>query len=322
MISFYLWKETNMKKPPKKNLPPGVEYQQPHPIVQFFLDLKYLFSKGMFFYQVAFFCMAVFGCFRPPAFAFHLLDFSIKNAQTRNVLKAVTQNGKLILLTAFLGLILIYLYAMIAFFYLKINYLNGSQAECYSLFSCVLTNIQYGLRSGGGVGDVLNISLLQNNPSLYFAMFFYNLSFFIIIIIIFLNIVFGIIIDTFGELRDARSKIEEDQQNFCFICGNEISTLEKKVAMKYHIKNEHNLWHYLYFFIYLKLKKKDEYTAIEEYVSKRLEKKKSDFFPFLKAISLEDDDEDDDDVEKKVDNLEKKIDARFAGLFKALKIQT
>lgn len=44
----------------------------------------------------------------------------------------------------------------------------------------------------------------------------------------FLNIIFGIIIDTFAgififqylkELRDRRNKMEEDMRNICFICG-------------------------------------------------------------------------------------------------------
>lgn len=38
----------------------------------------------------------------------------------------------------------------------------------------------------------------------YLGRFFFDLSFKIIVIIIMLNILFGIIIDTFGELRDAR----------------------------------------------------------------------------------------------------------------------
>jgi len=43
-----------------------------------------------------------------------------------------------------------------------------------------------------------------------------------------LNIIFGVIIDTFAcifmfiyfiELRDENKKIENDSKNFCFICG-------------------------------------------------------------------------------------------------------
>ena len=37
----------------------------------------------------------------------------------------------------------------------------------------------------------------------------------------FLNIIFGIIIDTFADLRDKRNTMEEDMKNVCYICGIE-----------------------------------------------------------------------------------------------------
>lgn len=43
--------------------------------------------------------------------------------------------------------------------------------------------------------------------------------FFVIITFTLLNIIFGIIIDTFAELRDAKKKIDEDINNKCFICS-------------------------------------------------------------------------------------------------------
>lgn len=43
--------------------------------------------------------------------------------------------------------------------------------------------------------------------------------FFIIINILFINIIFGIIIDTFGELRDERKALIKDVEQKCFICG-------------------------------------------------------------------------------------------------------
>ena len=44
--------------------------------------------------------------------------------------------------------------------------------------------------------------------------FFYDVSFFIIVTTIGLNIVFGIIVDTFSELRDA--KVRESLRKFSF----------------------------------------------------------------------------------------------------------
>jgi len=47
----------------------------------------------------------------------------------------------------------------------------------------------------------------------------FDLSFFIIVIIIGLNIIFGIIVDTFSQLRDEKNFIEEDNKRVCFICS-------------------------------------------------------------------------------------------------------
>ena len=47
----------------------------------------------------------------------------------------------------------------------------------------------------------------------------FDFSFFVLINIVLLNIIFGIIIDTFGELRDQRNELEDEILNKCYICG-------------------------------------------------------------------------------------------------------
>ncbi len=54
--------------------------------------------------------------------------------------------------------------------------------------------------------------------------------FYFIVIIIVLNLIFGVIIDTFADLRSEKQTKEEVIKNSCFICG-----LERKVA-NYTIK--------------------------------------------------------------------------------------
>ena len=77
-----------------------------------------------------------------------------------------------------------------------------------------------GLRNGGGFGDITtNESYTWDNRGRYFLSFLIKISSFSLINIIFLNIIFGIIIDTFAELRDEKSRIDEDMKNICFICG-------------------------------------------------------------------------------------------------------
>ena len=93
---------------------------------------------------------------------------------------------------------------------------------CENAVYCFLMFIDLGLRSGGGIGDVLLYPSRDGEGySKYISRFFFDLSFFIIINIILLNIIFGIIIDSFAELRNARRFKDQDRKNRCFICNIE-----------------------------------------------------------------------------------------------------
>ena len=72
------------------------------------------------------------------------------------------------------------------------------------------------------------------------------------------NIVGGVLIDTFAELRDKRNEIIEDKEGLCFICGISKETLEKKNEdLKTHYKFQyHKLWNYVFYIYNLRLKEK------------------------------------------------------------------
>ena len=55
--------------------------------------------------------------------------------------------------------------------------------------------------------------------SLFPARVIYDMVFFFIVIIIVLNLIFGVIIDTFADLRSEKQNKEEVIKNSCFICG-------------------------------------------------------------------------------------------------------
>lgn len=87
----------------------------------------------------------------------------------------------------------------------------------YYFISTLVTVMNYGLRNGGGIGDVLRPPSKQE--PLFFARVIYDLLFFFIVIIIVLNLIFGVIIDTFADLRSEKQQKEETLKNSCFICG-------------------------------------------------------------------------------------------------------
>lgn len=65
----------------------------------------------------------------------------------------------------------------------------------------------------------LVFSFCPPQESLFPARVVYDLLFFFIVIIIVLNLIFGVIIDTFADLRSEKQKKEEILKTTCFICG-------------------------------------------------------------------------------------------------------
>lgn len=60
---------------------------------------------------------------------------------------------------------------------------------------------------------------------LFVARVVYDLLFFFIVIIIVLNLIFGVIIDTFADLRSEKQQKELILKNTCFICGKIIDII-------------------------------------------------------------------------------------------------
>ena len=94
---------------------------------------------------------------------------------------------------------------------------STKERACDTLLMCIVTTLNQGLRNGGGIGDVLRRPSLKEN--MFVGRVIYDLLFFFIVIIIVLNLIFGVIIDTFADLRSEKQNKEEILKNTCFICG-------------------------------------------------------------------------------------------------------
>uniref|UniRef100_A0A8D2LXY5 Inositol 1,4,5-trisphosphate receptor n=1 Tax=Varanus komodoensis TaxID=61221 RepID=A0A8D2LXY5_VARKO len=247
-------------------------------------------------------------------YMFHyLFDLVYREETLLNVIKSVTRNGRSIILTAVLALILVYLFSIVGFLFLKDDFImeverlknrttiagiaptsnpychgetdeDGIERTCDTLLMCIVTVLNQGLRNGGGVGDVLRKP--SKDEPLFAARVIYDLLFYFIVIIIVLNLIFGVIIDTFADLRSEKQKKEEILKTTCFICGLERDKFDNKtVSFEEHIKSEHNMWHYLYFVVLVRVKDPTEYTGPESYVAQMIEKN-LDWFPRMRAMSL------------------------------------
>ncbi|KII73243.1 Inositol 1,4,5-trisphosphate receptor type 1 [Thelohanellus kitauei] len=156
---------------------------------------------------------------------------------------------------------------------------------CTSLFSCIYTVLNRGLRSGGGIGDIL-LQPSSDNEN-FTIRFFYDLTFYLVVIVITLNLIFGVIIDTFANLREERSKLDEINKNTCFICGLNRSAFDNKdITFEAHCLYDHNVWSYLYFIVHLNVKETTDFTGPESYVYTMIKKHDLGWFPRLRCVAL------------------------------------
>ncbi|KAJ8259811.1 hypothetical protein GJAV_G00173720 [Gymnothorax javanicus] len=267
-----------------------------------------------------------------------LFDLVYREETLLNVIKSVTRNGRSIVLTAVLALILVYLFSIVGYIIFKDDFIlavdripnktlesgasmvgdflsagvcrkdstencsaevlgealvtqpsamviEDKERTCDTLLMCIVTVLSHGLRSGGGVGDVLRKP--SKEEPLFAARVIYDLLFFFMVIIIVLNLIFGVIIDTFADLRSEKQKKEEVLKTTCFICGLERDKFDNKtVTFEEHIKVEHNMWHYLFFIVLVKVKDSTEFTGPESYVAQMIREHNLDWFPRMRAMSL------------------------------------
>lgn len=151
---------------------------------------------------------------------------------------------------------------------------------CDDLAHCFLYSLNLGLRNGGGIGDSMN--LFSKEDPMFGVKILFDLSYFALINIVSLNIIFGIIIDSFAELRDAHNCRIDNLNNVCFICSYTRDQFDKEdINFDNHVAYEHHPILYINYLVYLKNKHKDEFDGIEDYVFSQLKKGRTHWAPVL-----------------------------------------
>ena len=137
----------------------------------------------------------------------------------------------------------------------------------------------------GGAGDFLIKYKLSDNSN-YISIFLYSLLYKIICMLILEEIIIGIVIDTFAQLRENTNITDNDIANICFICGDNRNDLEKKdVNFEFHVNHDHNLWNYAHYIIGLKFTDPHETNAVNTYVIGMIETNNIKWIPAFKKIT-------------------------------------
>lgn len=219
---------------------------------------------------------------------FHLMMFVYHFETTRFIINSVTLHlSKIMTALVFIAFVTYCAAIIIGYHY------NNSLLEEFhtkqvmdSWIACATFVFDYGNQGGGGIGDYM-LQLPADHPY-FFEKIVITIVFFLLVKLIFTNIMLGIIVDTFMELRENQAKHVDKVANECFICGLNRTEFEKRdKPFQFHIKREHQILSYLYYMIYLKKKNVNEFSGTELYVYNLLVKmKRTDWFPFQQTFFL------------------------------------
>jgi len=179
---------------------------------------------------------------------------------------------------------------------------NVNGARCDTIWKCFAVTVDMGLRKGDIGGALEDIQWRDPIPGQFleecesppgleymgcvgqkgewdvgdyiFWRILYTSTFFVLINTILMNIIFGVIIDTFGDLREQNESLVDKLGNRCFVCELERYKFEMNSidgnGFEDHVKNDHNMWVYIFFIVHLYCKDVSEHNGFESFVFDKL----------------------------------------------------
>ena len=273
-------------------------------------------------YQLIYVLVVLLGITVHPFFyCFLLLDIVRISTELRTVLLTVRLIVWTIFVIGLLILVMIWIFSLYVFLFIPEAFSPDNGMYCDYPLQCLIGLANVGISLAGQTIEFIAISPWSETGS-FMGIVVFDIAFFIVVGMILFNIIFAVIVDKFGQLRDERAEISDDFVNRCFICSIEREVFQRKISesktlgiglysffllllknlfftlipglqhsskvFQDHVMYDHRIWDYLFFFQYLK-EKTDPMTSNEEHVKRQIEQMRwLAFMPVGRAKILED----------------------------------
>ena len=245
-------------------------------------------------------------------YAFLLLAILNLNTTLKSIVASIKVKGPELVASFLLLIFLVYFYSNLGFFYLNDNFEADIEDDisdnyCLCLSFCFMTNFDAGIRARGGAADQMVRISFERHTKLYVIRLFYDISYFLINIIIMIDLVFGIILGTFSKMREEERECDNDKINHCFICHITREIIEKKKEnFQFHREKRHNLWNYINYMLFLKFTDVNKLNVTNLFTKMNLDNKNICFLPSYQDNYEEDGqkDKEKDEEEKEEENIE------------------
>ena len=164
-------------------------------------------KNAIFFYHIFFVILGI-----TVSYGFIGIDFfSIVTLfpTMKNIIRSVTERYDKLLTTIFLAGVIMYSYSTFVHIYFLDDFSGDfpGHTYCSSLSHCYFTIIDKAFRNGEGVGGLLMTAFYgggeenRGGDARFYGSLFLNLSFYLIINVVILNIILAVLVDTFSQLR-------------------------------------------------------------------------------------------------------------------------
>jgi hypothetical protein len=117
--------------------------------------------------------------------------------------------------------------------------------------------------------------------------------FFIWVGVVLMNIITGLMVDTFSSIREEKATRAEILASDCFVCGLQRNAYEdaglspNSPTFDAHLSDDHDLWSYVYYIAYLQKKDPTEDSGIESYVRQQVDDLSLEWIPSRTCFVLE-----------------------------------
>ena len=247
-----------------------------------------LFFNVHVLYTILYMVFAILGLFvHHFFFSFHLIELIKSTPILKYVFLAFYEPLADVIFTYIFFFILIYFYSLLIFYR---YYPLMPDYSCDSPLICMLFIYSNTFTSGGNLGNFIDTKEESINISGDMERYLLDISYTVIMVYVVWQMVIGLILDAFDNLRGDREEIEEDMENTCFICGLNREKIEKYYLGKEGFENhlqDHNVENYLFYMLYLEEKDPNEYSGLESYVKENIEKESINWFPMQRSLKIE-----------------------------------
>jgi len=244
-------------------------------------------------------------------YAFLLVAILNLNTTLKSIIASIKVKGPELGASFLLLIFLVYFYSNLGFFYLNDNFDADIEDDipdnyCLCLSFCFMTNFDAGIRARGGAADQMVRISFERHTFLYVIRLIYDITYFLINIIIMIDLVFGIILGTFSKMIEEERECDNDKINHCFICHITREIIEKrKENFQFHREKRHNLWNYINYMLFLKFSDVNKLNVTNLFTKMNLDNKNICFLPsYLDNYEEDEKDKEKDEEEKEEEDEE------------------